>query len=861
MKKKLCISSLMMLFALSLLFPFELKLPETIPAYVDLEISLDSQPGDPEVETARFYFRPSQDDDLLFLNLEPQNGSYTGTLPGTYVTGPDLEYFVEVLRTDGVVQAVPSSGTYTAAVEPDTTPPEVNLILPEDKTFTVSQPQVLIIEVRGETTLDLGEVLVNGEPLEQVELLGNLIKGIYTPADNQDVTVQVTVSDASGNTTQEQYSLAVVGKPKKPLFTADGSYYAGAEVGYTISSEQEGLSFPGELFEGFSQEIELDFGVGAEGQVRAGPLAISGSLDLADSRDIREYFEPNYTSFLDYPYLSALTSDFYDVLRLWNPYAFNYGDGYGDNGIRAYETNNAFLIDVTLFSDIMRYSFGDQTIHFQDQTVKDLPFRGSSFHLDIPFISLSVGNGFTDLGLEGAAWPQAFMGLQFGLDVFDYWYFQTNISFISDYQGPYSETKTGDRPIGDLFDLIAEDDTYKVAPQENLVIGLGTGINTKWFELKGEAGLTLYVDDAGGVVDLQTLLEDFGMSESEANTITGPINQVESYFPLFDYFPINDGFAPAAIAGSLWGVTYGADISITDLGIDGWFRKTDGSYKSLGASLSSGLVETGGTWELSLGKWGLGLGYSWEKTNISDILINDVLPLVENFVTLPTMVGDIVDAFDPERSTPEITHKAAVKLQSPNLGAFGRFTTGADFTLEKTDEPVNIYDEAFIIGGSVAWRSQTYKFDQLSIGLSLKTDDAYRLDRIIDGSTVNTSSWTFGVSGALKVSYDFVGLSASYARDWGDAASGEDTVHTVKSSLSFKDLWFDKIKVGGTWKETYTQAGVHDEQSVSADFGVEKDVGMLTTGIDLSAGYTNNFVDNTKDEASWECTVYGGISL
>jgi hypothetical protein len=842
----------------SLLFGYDLQLPEPAPAYKDLPISLDAEPGDPEVSGARFYLIEEGEDEPLFLELEPSGESWSALLPAEYVKGTELSYFAEVRSSDGIVHRIPDSGSLILGLEQDTTPPELRLILPDDGMMTVSLPQVFIIEAAGDEILEIRQILLNNQDVSDVQTFGSYIKGVYTPQTNDDVTLALTVADAAGNTAEQVFSFSVQGEPKPPFFDFGGDYYGSAEITYAVSGDQEGLTLPGSLFTDLEHEINLAFALGGEGMVKAGPLSVTGTLELADDRDIRGYFTPN-TPFQDYPYPSALVSDAHDILRLWNPYGFNYISGYGTHA-RSYTSGNQFLIDIALFQDIFHYRFGDQSISFQDQTIKDFSFRGSSLQLDLPIISLSVANGFSDLGETGMAWPRAFLGFQFGLDAFDYWYLQTNISLISDYQGPYDQTSTGSRPIADLFELVDPDDATSllVNPEENMVIGLGTGVNTKWFQLKGEAGLSFYVSDAGDVINISELLTDFG-----APDISPTLDAVQSAFPVFDYFPPNDGYLSGVTGGTFWGVTYGADLAISPLNMEGWFRKTDGSYKSLGTSLSNGIMEIGGLWDISLGSWKLGMGYAWDKNNIPDIITNDIVPLVSRFMTLPDMVGDILDLLPGSVSVPEITHEAEVKLQSPNLGAFGRFTTSGNFSWEKTDTDGDVsstdYQEAFIIGAEAGWRSKTYKFDQLSIGVNLKTAESYRIGQYTDGVVDSSTDWSFSTEGALKVSYDFISVSGSYSRKWG-TSSDTDTVQKVKSSVDFKNLWFDSVGFSGSWEHTASNAGAWIETELSAGVKLSKTIEIVTTGLDFTTGFTQA-ADPDDEASSWQLTVFGSISL
>lgn len=869
MKTKILLLTIVFIISSALLFGFTLQLPETLLAYQKMQVTLQPESGDPGVASARFYLM-QLGGEPVFLELEEAEGLWSGEVPGPYVTGDSIQYFAEIKGADGYVVRIPEQGVLTKEIQTDTTPPELSLVSPIEGILNVREPQVIMLSAEGEEFLEILEFSINGEPVEGVITFGSFVKGVYTPADNNDLHLVATVSDAAGNEGKSEFDFTVEGKVREPFFTSSLDWYAGGEITYEVSGDQSGLEIPGDLFDGIEQSIELDFGAGAAGMVSAGPIRLEATVDLSDSRDLMEYIDPDssFSSVTDYPYPSALLSDVAEVLRLWNPYAYNYApEGLWERG-RDFDSSNQFLVDFSIFDEVLVYRFGDQTVNFQDQTVKDLALRGSYFQLDIPIISLKAGNGLIDTGLSGTAWPRHFAGLQFGIDIFDYWYFQTNISLISDYQGSYLDIKgdaKADNAVANLYDLVDPDDNtkYLVNPEQNLVLGLGTGFKTPWFNLDAEGGLTLHASDAGSVTDIEAMVSAFGVDASSLSSVTDTIETVQGYFPVFDYFPISLGIAYDALDLSLWGITYGADLTIPSINLTGWYHKTDGSYKSLGASITTGMQQVGGEWDLNLGDWGLVVGYNWDIGNIPNILLNELIPLVEAFgVSLPTMASDIIDGLSETSSIPEVTHEAAVSLKSPSLGALGRLNVDGGFAWEFTDTgdtKTTDYQDAFIFGGGASWKSKTVKLGKFSLGLSAKSDDAFILNRYIDGEENNSTFWEFNAAGAAKVGYDIIGLTLGYERDWG-TASDADTVSTVKTALSLKNLWFDSITIGADWDETYTHAGAWDERSIDGKLKLKKSIGAFTTGIELSANYTDN-ADDADDASSWGAKAWGGIAF
>lgn len=865
MKTKILLLTMVFIISSALLFGFTLQLPESLFAYQSMLVTVQPESGDPGLASARFYIM--QGGEPVYLKLEKLEGIWSGQVPGPYITGDSIQSFAEVKKADGYVVRIPEQGTLTLEIQTDTTAPELSLVSPIEGILNVNEPQVILLSTQGEEFLEILEFSVNGQPVEGVITFGSFVKGVYIPADNNDLHLVATVSDAAGNEGKSEFDFTVEGKVREPFFTANADWYAGGEVTYEVSGDQSGLEIPGELFDGIAQSIQLDFGAGFTGMVSAGPIRLEAAVDLSDSRDLMEYIDGTYDSAADYPYPSALLSDVQEVLRLWNPYAYNYSpDGLWTRG-RNFDSSNQFLIDFSIFDEVLVYRFGDQTVNFQKQTVKDLAIRGSYFQLDIPIISLKVGNGLIDTGLSGTAWPRHFAGLQFGLDIFDFWYLQTNISLISDYQGSYLDIKgdaRADNAIANLYDLVDPDDStkYLVNPEQNLVLGLGTGFKTPWFNLDAEGGLTLHASDAGSVTDIEAMVSAFGVDSSSLSSVTDSIEMVQGYFPVFDYFPISLGIAYDALDLSLWGVTYGVDLTVPMLNFTGWYHRTDGSYKSFGASITTGMQQVGGQWDLNLGDWGLEVGYNWDIGNIPNILLNEIFPLVENFTTLPTIVSDIVGALSETSAIPEITHEAEVSINSPSLGAFGRFNIDGSFNWEFTDTgdtKTTDYQDAFVFGGGASWKSKTLKFGKFSLGLGAKSDDAFILNRYIDGVEDNSTFWEFSAAGAVKIGYDWIGLTLGYEQDWG-TESDTDTVHQIKAALNLKNLWFDSITIGADWDEAYTHAGKWDERSIDGKLKLKKSIGAFTTGVELSANYTDNVVD-ADDESSWGAKVWGGISF
>ncbi len=849
----------------SFLFGYEVGLPEQILDRQSVTVNLSSESGDPEIASVRFYLL--QDiEEPLFLSLEESLGLWSAIIPGAYIVGEKMHYFVEVQSSDGYVRRLPQRDSYEKIVHPDNTPPSFTLVAPEVSTFILGESQVILVSAEGEESLEVKEFLIDGRPVEDVISFGSFIKGVYTPERNRAGSISITAVDAAGNEGSSEIPFKVTGSRRGPFFTASIDGYANTEFSYELNGEQEGLELPGELLGELSYTVEHEFSAGTSISLGAGPIELSARVDLGDDRDLLEYLE-DYDSIIDYPYPSALTSDLYEFLRLYNPYEYNYSSGLWTHG-RDFESDNTYLVGLSIFDEALLYRLGDQSISFQEQTVNNMPLRGSYFEMDIPLLTIRAGNGLIDGGLSEVAWPRHFAGVQVGLDLFDYWYLQTNLSLIADYQGSYEDIKGGDpdeNAIAILYDLIDPDDSssYLVDPQQNLVLGLGTGIDTGWLELTGEAGLSLYVSDAGTVSDIEALVGAFGVDESLITPYTGYIDTIQGLFPLFDYFPISLGLAYDALDLSLWGLTYGAELKIPDIGIKGWFHKTDDSYKSLGSSITTGMQQVGGLWEIGLGDWDLDVGYNWDTANIPDILLSEVLPIIEGFVSMPALVSGILDTLTTSTILPEVSHEAAISLSSPSLGYFGRLSLGGSFSWEFTDTDGDTgssdYQEAYIIGGVVSWRSKTLKVGKFSFGLDAKSDDSYTIHLFTDGVSDTDTEWDFDVSGGMKLGFGAVSLSLGYGRDWGTGVDS-DTCHEMNGTLTVKDIWFDSVSISADWDETFDSSDVWSEREVSGKLKLKKSFGALYTGLEITGEFTDA-VDAASDESAWDAKIWGGVSF
>jgi len=122
----ICVTAIL-LFTGSAVFGIQLELPKQITAYQTVPVLLVPEPGDPDIDAARFYLVQEGKDKPLYLQLKESDAGWKGTLPGEFVTGEKLVYYVEVMDKDEFVYTYPAEGTFSAELEPDTTPPVLTL--------------------------------------------------------------------------------------------------------------------------------------------------------------------------------------------------------------------------------------------------------------------------------------------------------------------------------------------------------------------------------------------------------------------------------------------------------------------------------------------------------------------------------------------------------------------------------------------------------------------------------------------------------------------------------------------------------------------------------------------------------------
>ncbi len=844
---------------------YTVSVGEEIPGYANLEVVLELTLEEQEaIESARFYIVQPGEADPLYAEFAEDEGLWRTVIIPEYLIGDTLNYFVEMKVSDGPISRYPAAGVLQAAILPDVTPPQLTLVSHESYELSRGVEEFIGFGITEESGISSFSVRYNDEPLQMAGIFDNFLSLLVVPSEEnrqQEAVVTVVMTDLYDNTLEEEMVFSLRQPPAGPFFSASADYTASLDLEYTVGfgENQNSLVFA-DMFNDITHEVTGAFELGGETSLKAGPLVLDLELQLSDEREVADYLNA---------YPKVLLSDYQNIMRLWHPWNFANEFTYTTADVREYESDNSFTARISLFDPVLTYTFGDQSISFQSQTVDNLGFRGTGVGLDLFVLSLEVGKGLTDLGLYQSAWPQNFFGLKFKLDALDYWWLNTNVSFISSFQGRYDDiVAAGVSPIETLYDLGG------VSPEENLVIGLETGIALKWFTLKGGLGITLYEDDASQIINTTQLANDintaFGFDISPYLTY---VDAIKAYFPVFDYFPISLGLAGAAVNRELWGVTYGGDLTVPDIGLTGWFRKTDKAYKSLGASVASDILDTGGSWEMAFGDFSVGAGYSFTRDNIPDIIFTEILPLID-----PSLASDV----DPtENDIAALTHSAELSLGTPDWDYFGNLSLGYVFKYKTTNtaqlklqiddgvddaaqqaalESSAKNDTSMVHTASLAWKSGKIKLGDFSATLGADTEDTYTVYVLEDGAApAAADAWDFSYGVSTSMKFGIVKLDLGFDQAWGTAA-GSATSYAYDGKVSLSELFFDRISVTGSFENEYV-SGSLQAYEITGGFDIDKKFGVFSVGMGLDVGYTDSLVDNTKDALSTVLEISGSISL
>lgn len=855
MRKLLGIALLLSCIGLAPLLGAEIAVPNEIPGYENLELYLfDEDPSNP-VEKARLYFLLAEEEEPLYVEFAEIEGEWSAIIPHAYLKGEEFVYFTEIQTSGGQIARRPGLGESKSRLIQDKTAPSLLLDSPKDSLLTKGKEQLIVFIVEDESGIATFSLKYNDIPMPKAAVIDNLLTFLVTPEGGQEdqAKVVVTMADAYGNQAEQVFEFKMKVKSTS-FFSAktDLSASLGTEYSMTLGESGNTVDLP-TFFADREHAVEISHDVAASTILTAGPIELTLSLKLADKISAFDLLDA---------YPNSLIADFQNIMNLLHPWNFANEFDYTGEEPRLFYNSNEVYARVSFFGPVLTYTFGDQRISFQEETIKELKFRGTGISFNMGFLKLAVVKGLTDPGLYQTAWPENFFGFNFGLGLPSLWWFQTNLSFISSLQGRYETIiDQGSSAIGTLYDL------GSVKPEENLVIGLSTGTDNKLFKFTASGGLTFYVDDASQLIDKDQLADDV-LAFIDIRPYLGYLNKISAYFPVLDYFPLSTGLAVKAVNKELWGITYGIALEIPGIGADAWYRKTDGAYKSLGAAVTSDVMDLGASWETSFGDFGLFVGYDLKKDNIPDILINELLPLVK-----PGLI-------DPSTPTPDsisqLVHTASVALDTPVSKLLGSLSLEYTFEWETTnatnladivtdpDDKNDILTDASndttrIHTADLRWKSPRYKLGAFSLSLGAKTKDAYLTTLLEDGVDTNTSFWDFSYGVTTSMQLGRFKLSLNFDQAW-STEPGAEKEYAYAGKFSISDILFDSITLDGGFSQAYIDS-VYQAYQIKGGMALSKNLGPLATGVALKAVYFDSLIDNTDDALTGQITVEGKLTF
>jgi hypothetical protein len=847
--KRYSIAALALFVVLVGVFAYDVSVPNEVPDYKHLEVRLILAEGE-AVEQARFYFKQEGKEELLYAPFELKEGVWSAIVSYEYLKGEELSYYLQVQTPQGKFFRNPTSGWRKARLLHDVSPPGLSLMSPEGFKLAIGKEQLVVFKVEDESDITDFEIFQNGNPLLQAAYYQGLLAFAIKPQAVKKNKIEITIGivDRYNNKFRETYSFDLV-REKGPAFSANADYVADLDVKYEIGlGKNTTTASMAPFFADFSHDLITDYELGGEASLKAGPLKLGAGLTLADELSIFEAIaDPTGRV------LNPLIADYQNIMNLWNPWSFDNEFVYTGEEPRLYYNNNEMYIRFSLFDPVFNYTFGDQSVNFQKETIKDFGFRGHSLAIDAAFIELTVAKGLSDPGLYQAIWPQNFFGLQFSFDVFDLWWLQTNISFISSLQGRYNSIKSSTFPhaIGTLYDL------GSVKPEENLIFGLNTGTENDLFSLSAGMGLTLYNNDASSIIDMTKLANDInsGFGFDIAPYLTY-VDMIHNIFPVLDYFPLSDGLITKALNRELWGLTYGADLKIPFLGLGAWYRKTDSAYRSLAASVDTDVRSIGALVERSIGNFSFSLGYEWTKDNIPDILFNEILPLF-------TGSGSSVAATEDDISN--VVHTGTIGLGTPPSGIFGNISINYTFEWATTNaEELGLSsstknDTTLTHTGKLQWKSGRIKMGDFITNFGAKTEDSFITYAKVDGAANGSTGWEFsyGLDGAVQ--YNRYKLNLGFTHAWATAAAS-DVAYGIDAKFLVSKGFFDRVTYAAAFAPIFNSSAFQ-RYKVSGGLTLDKAIGILSTSAKLSLEYIDSLVDDTKDDLNAILTITGGISL
>lgn len=853
MRHKNLIILILLLLGSTSLFGFELDIKDEIPSYENLIVKLEPSLKEGTIKEARFDFYQKGVNDPLYSEFIYEDGDWIAKVPYTYLEGEELVYFAIMKNTDNEIFRYPKIGNKKTKLIKDETAPKLKLVSSDSFNLVKDKQELIVFEIIDESALSDFSITIDGEETTKAGAYDNYLSILVDPTNKEERVISIEMNDRYNNKSREEFVFKT-NLEKQPFFLFEKDFDAFFELAYTLDmgNSQNTIDFMSVL-DDLNHEVELSFGIEGETKLKGGPIKIEASAKLCDTIGVDDILD-------SYP--NTLVADLQNILNLYNPIDFENEFDYSDEDPRRFENGNQFLIKLALFDPILSYKFGDQEITYQEETIKSFNIRGSSLELDLPFFDINIAKGLSNLGLFEVSWPQNYLGFKISFKAKDFWYFQTNLSLINSLQGNYDDLilSSATSPIESLYNLNG------IFPEQNMTLGMGTGIKNEKFNLKTSFAFSLYNEDSSTVLDIDQLANDLKDNGGpDLTTYLGYLDKINSIIPVLNYFLPSNGLVAGVINKDLWGISYGLDLDISDWGIEAWARKTDANYKSIGSSIPTDELNIGVYVAQNIGEFDLKGGYTHEINNIDDILFNDIIPIV-----MPSLAPTNTIS---ENDIADINQTAIFELNMPQNDLFGTLSLDYSYLLENNnvDSLISQTDDATIISdlenssdnditsthtGEIRWSSSQFDIGKISTNFKAKYKNAFVKNIIVDGVEQNNSY--------IETSYDITGgidfnnysLSLEFNHEFSNEANSS-SIYAYEIDFSIKDTLFDSLKIStGLDQEFKTSLEAYE---IEASLNLEKQFGIFTSSAVLEASYFDSLLDNSEDSLSANLVIKGII--
>ncbi len=845
MRKKSLIFITYIVICATSLFGFELDISNEIPAYEDLKITIEPSTNEGTIEEARLFFYQKGKNEPLYSEFEKKDNTWTTIIPYSYLEkDEEFEYFAVLKNTDDEIYRYPKIGNKYTKIIKDENAPSLKLISPNKFELYQNNQQLIVFEIIDESALASFDITVDNQKSTKAGAFNQYLSILIDTEDQKERILSIDLVDRYGNENTETFNFITVEK-KEPFFkiSSDANSFVEAEYIFDMGKNSETTNI-NDLFKDISNIFNINYGLSGNLELQAGPIKIDLIGTLGDSIQIVDILEI---------YPNTLQADLQNILNLYNPIDFENEFDYSNEVPRKFYNNNQMLLKFSILDKLLVYQFGDQNVDYQKETISKLNFRGSSLSIDIPILEINVSKGLTNLGLYQVSWPQNFLGLQFSLKAKEVWYFQTNLSFISSLQGTYNNLKisgaTSD--IGVLYGLDG------INPEENFILGIGSGINTDNYNLDGSFSFSLYNEDSSSILDINQLVTDIANNSSyDLSTYIGYLDKIHSIIPVLDYFLPSNGLVSGAINKDLWGISYGLTLDLPKIGTETWIRKTDFAYRSLGASVPTDELSIGLNIENYVGDYSYRAGYSFEQDNIKDILLNEIIPLIKPSLSttadvsesdIANQIQNINLGFDTPQYYILGTFSLDYNYLYAGTNSKSLISQTSDNTIITAIQNSTDNDISSTHSGEVRWRSYQLEIGKFSARLGAKFKEAYVASLKIDGVDSSLTHYETSYNVSSDISFDKFSLSLEYNNSFSTEV-GSSKLYNYGVNVVIKDSYFDNFAFKVSLDQEYTT--VLEANQISGVVTFEKEIGDITTSASLDVSYFDSLIDNTKDSFS-----------